>query len=138
MNLALFKGRGEVGLQTVEDLYQNIKNIHLWDFPGGPVAKTSPSNAGGAGSIPGGGAKIPCASRPKDQTIKQKQYCTKFSKDSFKKIFLGSFPSGSDGKESACNAGDLSLVSRLRKSPGEENGYPLECSYLENPMDRGA
>ena len=48
------------------------------------------------------------------------------------------FSSGSDGKESACNAGDLSLVPRLWKSPGEENGYPLECSYLENPMDRGA
>ena len=36
-----------------------------WDFPGGPVAKTSPSNAGGAGSIPGQGAKIPHASWPK-------------------------------------------------------------------------
>ena len=66
MNLSLFKGRGEVGLQTVEDLYQNIKNIHLWDFPGGPVAKTSPSNAGGAGSIPGGGARIPHASWPEN------------------------------------------------------------------------
>ena len=35
------------------------------DFPGGPVVETSPSNAGGAGSIPGRGAKIPHASRPK-------------------------------------------------------------------------
>ena len=50
MNRSLFKGRGEVGLKIVEDLYQNI---HLWDFPGGPVAKISPSNTGGAGSIPG-------------------------------------------------------------------------------------
>ena len=51
------------------------------DFPGGPVAKTSPSNAGSAGSIPGHGAKIPHASRPKNQHIKQKQYCNKFNKD---------------------------------------------------------
>ena len=38
----------------------------LWeDFPGGPVVKTSPSNAGGAGLIPGRGAKIPRALWPK-------------------------------------------------------------------------
>ena len=51
------------------------------DFPGGPVVETSPSNAGGAGSIPGPGAKIPHASGPKNQNIKQKQYCNKFDKD---------------------------------------------------------
>ena len=45
------------------------------DFPGGPVVKTSPSNAGGAGSIPEMGPKIPHASRPKNQNIKEKQYC---------------------------------------------------------------
>ena len=50
------------------------------DFPGGPVVKTSPSSAGGAGLIPGPGAKIPHASRPKNQNIKQKQYCNKFNK----------------------------------------------------------
>ena len=38
-------------------------------------------NAGGVGSIPGRGAKIPCASGPKNQNIKQKQYCNKFNKD---------------------------------------------------------
>ena len=47
----------------------------------GPVVKTLPSNAGGAGSIPGWGAEIPCALRPKNQNIKQKQYCNKFNKD---------------------------------------------------------
>ena len=52
-----------------------------WDFPGGPVVTTSPSNAGGAGSIAGQGAKIPRALRPKNQSIKQKQYCNKFNKD---------------------------------------------------------
>ena len=42
------------------------------------------------------------------------------------------FPDGSDGKESACNAGDLGLI------PGEGNDSPLQYSYLENPMDGGA
>ena len=49
------------------------------DFPGGPVVKTSPSNAGGAG--PGQGAKIPHAPQPKNQNIKQKQYCNRLNKD---------------------------------------------------------
>ena len=51
------------------------------DYPGGPVVKTSPSKAEGEGFIPGGVAKIPNASRPKNQNIKQKQYCNKFNKD---------------------------------------------------------
>ena len=42
---------------------QTKKNIK--DFPGDPVVETSPSCAGGEGLIPGQGAKIPCASRPK-------------------------------------------------------------------------
>ena len=45
---------------------------------------------------------------------------------------------GSDGKESACHAGDLGLIPGLGRSPGEENGYPLQYSCLENPLDRGA
>ena len=45
------------------------------------MVKTSPSNAGGAGSIPGRGAKIPHALRPKNQNIKQMQCCNKFNKD---------------------------------------------------------
>ena len=48
------------------------------------------------------------------------------------------FPGGSDGKESACNAGDLSLILGLRRAPGEGNGYPLQNSCLENSMGRGA
>ena len=51
------------------------------------------------------------------------------------------FPGVSDGKESACNAGDLGLIPRLGslgRSPGGGNGYPLHYSYLENPVDRGA
>ena len=51
------------------------------DFNGRPAVKLLPSNAGGAGSIPGWGDKIPCASQPKTQNIKQKQYCKKLNKD---------------------------------------------------------
>ena len=45
------------------------------------------------------------------------------------------FPSGSAGKESACNAGDLGSIAELGRSPGEGNSYPLEYSGLENLMD---
>ena len=49
-------------------------------------------------------------------------------------VFL-SFPGGSAGKESAWNAGDLSLIPGLGRSPGEGKGYPLQYSGLEDPMD---
>ena len=45
------------------------------------------------------------------------------------------FPSGSAGKESVCNAGDLGLIRGLGRSPREGNGYPLQYSGLENSMD---
>ena len=45
---------------------------------------------------------------------------------------------GSDGKEYACNAGDPGLIPGEGRSPGEGNGYTLQYSCLENPMDRGA
>ena len=48
------------------------------------------------------------------------------------------FPGGSDGKESACNAGDQGLIPGLGGSSEEGNGYPLQYSCLENSMDRGA
>ena len=47
-------------------------------------------------------------------------------------------PGGSKVKASACNAGDLGLISGSGRSPGEGNGNPLQYSCLENPMDRGA
>ena len=51
------------------------------DFSGGPVAKTSPSNARGMGLILGWGTKIPHATQPKNQNIKQKQYCDEVCED---------------------------------------------------------
>ena len=47
-------------------------------------------------------------------------------------------PGGSDGKESACNAGELGSVPRLGRSPGERSGYLFQYSCLENSVDRGA
>ena len=51
-------------------------------------------------------------------------------------LLLSGFPGGSDGKESACNAGDLGLIPG--SSLGGGHGNPLRYSYLESPMDRGA
>ena len=51
------------------------------------------------------------------------------------------FPGVSDGKESACNAGDrgdAGLIPRSGRYPGEGTGYPLQYSCLENSLDRGA
>ena len=45
------------------------------------MVRTSPSSAGGSGSIPGWGAKMEHASWPKNQSIRQKQHCNKFNKD---------------------------------------------------------
>ena len=48
--------------------------------------------------------------------------------------FLG----GSDSKEPTCNVGEAGSIPGLGRSPGGGNGYPLQYSCLENPMDRGA
>ena len=48
------------------------------------------------------------------------------------------FPGGSEGKASACNAGDLGSIPGSGRPPGEGNDNPLQYSCLENPMDGGA
>ena len=57
--------------------------------------------------------------------------------EQFSSSFWG-FPGGSDGKESAYNAGDLGLIPGSGRYPGEGNGYPLQYSCLESSKDRGA
>ena len=52
-------------------------------------------------------------------------------------MFFG-FPGGSDGKEFACNVGDLGSIPGLGRFPEGGHGNPLQYSCLENPMDRGA
>ena len=45
---------------------------------------------------------------------------------------------GLDSEEYACNAGDLGSIPWFKRSLGEGNGYPLQYSFLEKTMDRGA
>ena len=52
--------------------------------------------------------------------------------------FTWGFPGGSDGKESACDAGDPGSIPGSGVFPGEGNGYPLQYSCLENSMVGGA
>ena len=52
----------------------------------------------------------------------------------FLAICMG-FPAGSDGKESACNVGDLGSIPGSGKPPGEGRGYPLQYAGLENSKD---
>ena len=57
---------------------------------------------------------------------------------SYLSVYDYGIPGGSDGKASACDAGDLGSIAGLGRSHGEGNGNPLQCSCLENPMDRRA
>ena len=79
--------RGEL-----EKMLQKTPLMCTWDFPGGPMVRASPCNAGGVGLTPGQGTKIPHASWPRNQDIKPKQCCNRFSKDLkmvyIKKIFF--------------------------------------------------
>ena len=65
-----------------------------------------------------------------------KDYCYMLIKVTFLifiilKLFEG-FPGGSDGKESFCNVGDLSLIPGLGRYPGRKDGNPFQCSCLED------
>ena len=54
-------------------------------------------------------------------------------------LCIRGFLGGSDGKESACNTGDMGLIHGSGKSPGEgDTDNPLQYSCLDNSMDRGA
>ena len=72
-----------------------------------------------------------------------KQFCGERCKGRLIKCKCGcelGFPSGLSSKESAFNArdtGDVASIPGSGRSPGEGNGYPLQYSCLENPMDRG-
>ena len=62
------------------------------------------------------------------------------SKETWHLCYFWGFPGDSDGKESACNAGDIRDMSSIPgsgRSPGGGPGIPLQYSCLENPMDRG-
>ena len=59
----------------------DLKTNNPGDFPGVPVVKNPPSNAGDTSLIPGQGTKIPHTSWPEKQNLKQKQHCNKFNRD---------------------------------------------------------
>ena len=75
------------------------------------MVKTSPSSAKSTGSIPGQEAKIPHASRPKTQNIKQKQYCNNFNEV---------FRNGSHFLKNLLKRGQFNLLGVTRG--GEEEG----------------
>ena len=58
--------------------------------------------------------------------------------DTTERLTSWDFPGGSDGRQSACDAGDEGSISESGRSPGEGSGYPLQYSCLENSVDRGA
>ena len=76
----------------------------------------------------------PCVAYPEES-----HFCG-FHFSFLNKVFLSAiwgFPSGSEGKASAWNAGGLGSIPGPGRSPGEGNGNPLQYSCLENPMERG-
>ena len=66
------------------------------------------------------------------------QHSQKIISESNEFIKLLDFRSGSDGKASAYNVGDLGSIPGSGRSSREGSGSPLQCSFLENSMDRGA
>ena len=121
-------------------------------FPGGSEGKASACNARDLDSIPGSGRspaerngnplQDSCLENPMDRgawwatvhgVAKSRTRLSNFTY-----YFFLNFPGGSEGKASACNAGDLGSIPGSGRSPGEGSGNLLQYSCLENPMDREA
>ena len=82
------------------------------------------------------GTEVKC-----DMTLKKTKQCdplVNLGKNFLKKSVSAGFLHDSDGKESACNAGDPGSIPGSERSLGEGNGYPIQYSCLENSIDRGA
>ena len=120
----------------------------LLGFPDGSVGKRSSYNAGYLGSIPRLG-KFPWRRERQPTPVfwpgefhglygpwgcKELDMTERLSLLSGLYFLLG-FPGSSTGKESTCSARDLGSLSGLGRFPGEGNGYPPQCSGLENSMD---
>ena len=114
----------------------------------GPGFHLAPPEAFPSGTPPTpSGAPCPCSMLSMSEDGVQNQTKTsqyiQFLKNqnvkTFKRgvvVYTG-FPGGSDGEESACNAGDPSLIPGSGRPSEEENGNPLQYSYLENPTGTG-
>ena len=70
--------------------------------------------------------------------LRSSDSCTGLPDKTVTVILCVGFPGGSEGKASACNAGDPGSIPWSGRSPGEGNGNPLQYSCLENLMDGGA
>ena len=70
-----------------------------------------------------------------NQALAGRFFATSTTWEAVEILFNTYFPGGSDGKASACNAGDPGLIPGLGRSPGEGNGNPLQYSCLENSVD---
>ena len=126
--------------------------LNIWmfpGFPGGSDCKASACNARDLGLIPGSlGKKDPlekgmathssllaCRIPPGQRSLVGYSLWGRIVGHNWMTniwVFPG-FPSGSAGKESACNAGDLGLIPGSGRSPGEQHSNPLQYSCLENP-----
>ena len=89
--------------------------------------------------------KVDTGDREKQERCLLRLACTLVRRERIKWIgfnfrwwVMRGFPGGTDGKEPACNAGDLGSIPRLARSSREGNGTSFQYSCLENPIDRGA
>ena len=109
----------------------------MWDLPRSGIKSILPALADGlfttdppgktSNSLGGGFHDLPMLFLP---SFKPGTFCMLGEHD-------GGFPGGSDGKESACDAGDPGLIPGSGRSPGEGNGYPLQYPCLKNSVDKG-
>ena len=104
------------------------------------MVKDLPADAGDAGSIPGSGRSL---GEGNGNPLQYSCLGNPMSRGAWWATVHGvakesDVTGGSDGKASACNAGDLGSIPGSGRSPGEGNGNPLQYSCLENFMDRGA
>ena len=92
------------------------------------MAKTLPSDAGSVGSIPGRGAKIPCALPPKNKNLKQKRYCNKYTED---------FKNGlhQKKKKNLWNIGHKTNLNKFQRRDIMESIFS-DCSGLELEVDK--
>ena len=68
----------------------------------------------------------------------EQQHTFEYETSKAKNNANGGFPGGPVVQNLCSNAGDMDLITVLGISPGEGNGSPLQCSCLENPIDRGS
>ena len=103
------------------------------------MVKNPPANAGDVGSIPGLGRSPgeengnPLQNSCLDNYMDRRAWWARGGPH-----HVGTQQVSTDaGKESACSAGDLGSIPGSGRSPGEENGNPLQYSYLKNSTVRG-